>query len=360
MGVLVAARIFQGLGAGTLSAVTYASVVVVYAPRDRARILALFSSAWLVPSFLGPVLGGVIATLAGWRWTFLSLAAFVPIVAVLVLPAVSRHDRGAARARPVHRSRPRGAAAAAHPSSRLDQPARQPRALWRIAFAPLAITDVRGQSVIDSGIAIAILSVAWIAAAWVHQRYAERFEFREFDPARVLRDDALAGRRVDPRRAPGAVGPDPARLDHRWLRGGRRVPGTNLFVFALARPGAEGRATSSVQLANTLGAAIGTFAMGVLLNAGTGAGFGLEGALSIVFAACLGLMGTGHRDRLGAAAGQRCQEARRGAGCGSFWRLGRRRLGRGGSVGLCRPTDPSSRGCRRRGGSAAGRRSGPR
>ena len=40
--VLVGGRVLQGVGAGTLSAVTYASVAMVYAPRDRAQILALY------------------------------------------------------------------------------------------------------------------------------------------------------------------------------------------------------------------------------------------------------------------------------------------------------------------------------
>ena len=315
----------------------------------------------------------MIATLAGWRWTFLSLAAFVPIVAVLVLPAVSRHDRGRL---------------APDPSIVRDRGVLPPPPIRRaasisllgnlalygvIAFAPLAITDVRGQSVIDSGIAIAILSVAWIAAAWVHQRYAERFEFR--DSIRlgyfVMTLSLAVGLTLVVPQVPWAL------ILLAWIivgcGAGVAFQATNLFVFALARPGAEGRATSSVQLANTLGAAIGTFAMGVLLNAGTGAGFGLEGALSIVFAACLALMALatviawGLPPRSTAMAMRRAVDRGRrssvvaastsdrggSVGCSVDF-------GRGGLIGRRRPTDPSWRGCRRRGGSARGRRSGPR
>ncbi len=290
MPVLVAARVLQGTGAGTLAAVTYASVVVVYAPHDRARILALFSSAWLVPSFVGPVLGGLIATLFGWRWAFLALAAVVPIVAVLVLPAVSRHDR--------QRVGP-------DPSVSTDRGVLPPPPIRRaasisllgnlalygvIAFAPLAITDLRGQSVFDAGIAIAILSVSWVAASWVHQKYADRFEFRDSIRVGFLVMTlalAVACTLVAPQ-VPWAL------VLVAWvvvgLGAGVAFQAVNLFVFALAMPGSEGRATSSVQFANTVGAAIGTFAMGALLNAGLGGGFGLEGALALVFVACLGLM----------------------------------------------------------------------
>jgi MFS family permease len=52
--VLVVARVFQGLGSGALVAAMYASVAIVYPPRERARVLALFSSARLIPSFVGP------------------------------------------------------------------------------------------------------------------------------------------------------------------------------------------------------------------------------------------------------------------------------------------------------------------
>jgi len=60
----------------------------------------------------------------------------------------------------------------------------------------------------------------------------------------------------------------------------------NLFVMGRAAPGTEGRATSSVQLANTIGAAVGTSALGGLLNAGRDGGLGMAQALLLVFAVC--------------------------------------------------------------------------
>jgi MFS family permease len=290
MAVLVAARVLQGTGAGTLSAVTYASIAVAYAPRDRARILALFSSAWLVPSFIGPVLGGLIATVAGWRWTFLALAAVVPVVAVLVLPAVSGHDR---------RRRVADPASSGGPWLLPPAPIRRAASISLLgnlalygafAFAPVAMTDLRGQSVLDAGIAIAILSVSWVAAAWAHQRVADRFQFRDSIRAGFLAMTvALAA-------ACTLVAPEVpfGLILVAWvivgIGAGVAFQAVNLFVFAQAQPGAEGRATSSVQLAITIGAAIGTSAMGSLLNLGRGAGLGLEGALAVVFATCVALM----------------------------------------------------------------------
>src|SRR5207244_9216888 len=60
----------------------------------------------------------------------------------------------------------------------------------------------------------------------------------------------------------------------------------NLFVMGRAAAGAEGRATSSVQLANTVGAAIGTSALGFVFNEALSGGFDMAGSLLVVFGLC--------------------------------------------------------------------------
>jgi len=283
--VLVGGRVLQGVGAGTLNAVIYAAVAIAYPPRDRARILALISTAWLVPSFAGPLLGSLIASVAGWRWTFLLLAASVPIVAVLVLPAVTGHDQS--RPRPV--------------GPRTNVGILPPPAIARaavlsmlaglsiygaIAFAPVGMTDVRGQSTFEAGLAVGVLSLAWVVAAWLNQRYMQRFE-----PRNAIRYGLLVMTLSLPIIGGAAIaGPPFGLILAGWvivgLGAGVAFQAINLFVMARAEPGAEGRATSSVQLANTIGAAVGTSAMGGLLNAGQGAGLALGPALLLVLGAC--------------------------------------------------------------------------
>ena len=86
MGVLVVARVVQGLGAGMTSTALYVLVTRIYPPRLHTAILAGFSAAWVVPSIAGPFVAGVIAQTIGWRWVF--------GLAIVVL----RRGRGAARA----------------------------------------------------------------------------------------------------------------------------------------------------------------------------------------------------------------------------------------------------------------------
>ena len=61
MGVLVAARILQGIGAGAIPAIAYASVGRAYPARIRPRAFAVFSSAWVIPGLIGPAASSAIA-----------------------------------------------------------------------------------------------------------------------------------------------------------------------------------------------------------------------------------------------------------------------------------------------------------
>jgi MFS family permease len=84
MGVLVMARVVQGLGAGMTSTALYVLVTRVYPQRLHTAILAGFSAAWVVPSIAGPFVAGLIAQTIGWRWVF-GLALVVLVVAALLL-----------------------------------------------------------------------------------------------------------------------------------------------------------------------------------------------------------------------------------------------------------------------------------
>ncbi|NUQ33030.1 MAG: MFS transporter, partial [Dermatophilaceae bacterium] len=84
MGLLVAARVVQGLGAGMTSTALYVLVTRVYPSRLHTAILAGFSAAWVVPSIAGPFVAGLIAQTIGWRWVF-GLALAVLVVAAVLL-----------------------------------------------------------------------------------------------------------------------------------------------------------------------------------------------------------------------------------------------------------------------------------
>jgi EmrB/QacA subfamily drug resistance transporter len=71
-GVLITARAFQALGGAMLNPVALSIVRnVFHDPRERARALGMWSSAFGLSLGLGPVLGGIFVTTIGWRYVFL-------------------------------------------------------------------------------------------------------------------------------------------------------------------------------------------------------------------------------------------------------------------------------------------------
>ena len=70
MGFLVAARVFQGIGAGGIFALVYVVLSDVALPGQRGKVLSLASSVWGISSVIGPTLGGVVVTYFSWRWIF--------------------------------------------------------------------------------------------------------------------------------------------------------------------------------------------------------------------------------------------------------------------------------------------------
>jgi EmrB/QacA subfamily drug resistance transporter len=71
LGLLVAARVVQGLGGGGLMTLSQALIGEVVAPRLRARNQSYFAIIFTLASVGGPVIGGLVVHQASWRWLFL-------------------------------------------------------------------------------------------------------------------------------------------------------------------------------------------------------------------------------------------------------------------------------------------------
>ena len=90
MGWVVAGRVMQGLGAGAISSITYVVIARGYAAEAQPRMIAVISSAWVVPGLVGPALAGWVAEVHSWRWVFLGLAPLLPLAAIALAPPLRR------------------------------------------------------------------------------------------------------------------------------------------------------------------------------------------------------------------------------------------------------------------------------
>ncbi|WP_067814056.1 MFS transporter [Actinomadura kijaniata] len=99
MWLFVAGRAVQGIGSGLSMVALYVVIARVYPETLRPRVFAALSAAWVLPSLIGPAVGGAIAEHAGWRWVFLGLIPLVVPAAALLVPAM-RDLRAAGRATP--------------------------------------------------------------------------------------------------------------------------------------------------------------------------------------------------------------------------------------------------------------------
>ncbi len=97
IGVLIFARVFQGIGAGGNFALVYIVLADIAPAGKRAKSLSLASAIWGIASVLGPTLGGFIVTYFSWRWIFfinipISLFSMV-LIAFLLVEMRPKRDR---------------------------------------------------------------------------------------------------------------------------------------------------------------------------------------------------------------------------------------------------------------------------
>lgn len=90
-GTLITMRVFQGLGAGGLAALSQIVMADIISPRERGKYAGLFGAVMAVATVGGPLLGGVITDTLGWRWNFfvglpIAAAALILLQRTLHLP----------------------------------------------------------------------------------------------------------------------------------------------------------------------------------------------------------------------------------------------------------------------------------
>jgi len=81
---LIAARGFQGIGAGAMLSMPRATIGDIFTPRERGKWMGLITGVFGLASIIGPFLGGWITTSFGWRWVFYINLPFAALALLLV------------------------------------------------------------------------------------------------------------------------------------------------------------------------------------------------------------------------------------------------------------------------------------
>ncbi|MDR0271597.1 MFS transporter [Paenibacillus sp.] len=100
MVMLIIGRLFQGFGAGSIITCVYYSITLGYPDHLRTKILAMFSSAYILPALVGPYIAGLFAELLSWRFVFWLVLPFIGLAVALTLPAFRKFsvkDKNAAK-----------------------------------------------------------------------------------------------------------------------------------------------------------------------------------------------------------------------------------------------------------------------
>ncbi|MNO37763.1 Multidrug resistance protein 3 [compost metagenome] len=86
MYMLIIGRALQGFGAGALVTCVYSSITLSYPDSLRTKILAAFSSAYVLPALIGPYIAGLLAEHLSWRFVFWLVLPFIVLSVGLTLP----------------------------------------------------------------------------------------------------------------------------------------------------------------------------------------------------------------------------------------------------------------------------------
>lgn len=143
---LVAGRLLQGLGSGVVSVAMYVVIAQVYDERRRPTMFSYISSAWVVPSFVGPSVAAWLTHHVSWRAVFWAVLPLLVIGAALMLPPVVR--------------------AARTPAPR-DPTAAPAAALWAAGLAALGAAGVQfaGQRLSLLGALIGVVGLGLVAVS---------------------------------------------------------------------------------------------------------------------------------------------------------------------------------------------------
>ena len=89
VGVLIAARGVQGIGAAAMFATTMALISNTYTGRERGMAFGIWGAVNGAASAVGPIIGGLLTASFGWRWIFLVNLPISVVAIALTLRVVT-------------------------------------------------------------------------------------------------------------------------------------------------------------------------------------------------------------------------------------------------------------------------------
>jgi MFS family permease len=335
MPIFIVARALQGLGAGGLLNSVYTSINLNYDDRLRSRMLAVVSSAYILPAILGPYVAGFIAQQLTWRLVFWALLPLLLVAGMLVLPAFWHQIR---QGKPVGYQRlvavgklaagtgcllagldllptfigillaVLGVVVAIFPlrlvllSEKLQVQcgfslALVARGLFTAtyfgteSFLVLALTSLKGYRADTAGLVVASAALTWFGGTWLQARLDKRPSKQERSRRMVIGITfMLAGVCLLQSFLwlPGFIFPLLIALTGHMLAGfgiGLAEPASGTILLAYAPDGEEGRISSSIQIMDVLLPAVSIGLGGALVSTGRTAHL----QVSIGIAAALGL-----------------------------------------------------------------------
>jgi MFS family permease len=326
--IFVISRGIQGFGAGIIASIVYVCVGRGYPEQLKPRMVAVLSSAWVVPGLIGPALAGLVADFVGWRWVFLGLVPILPLATGLVFPALknltpSLKSRSLdvprlfatagllagsgmmltglqAQSIPIAILLVLPGLAIGIPSLRhllppgtLRVKAGLPAAIATMgllslaffggeAFLPLTLVSIRGQNTIIAGIALTAATLTWTAGSWVQAHLAPRQGRRVLGiTGLLLIAVGLAG--ITSVLMPGI--PVVVAIVAWGVSGlgmGLAYSTLTLVVLETAPADQMGSASASIELSSVLGTAIGTGVGGVIIAFAAGTGRSQSWGITVI------------------------------------------------------------------------------
>lgn len=328
-------RVVQGLGVGAIMSMAYVFVAIVYPQALQARALALLSGAWTVPALVGPMASSALAEFASWRILFLILVPLVLFAGTVTLRGLPPLGTGNARASNnvvrqlvfsiglaigsavllagLEQDNPAVVAAMVllgavvmiltlrqvTPEGTLSVRRGVPagivaRATLSVSFfgietfLPLAMTELRGASLMVAGLGLAAGALVWVGGSMAQSRH----EMRK-GPATRRRDTVLGLVTL----AVGITTIAVTLLSDSipiyiaiigWIIGGFGMGlaynASTTETFSEAEPEAIGEMSGTIQMAQTLGTAVIAGTGTALISATQASSGGLTTGMTAIFA----------------------------------------------------------------------------